>query len=169
MIGGAHIGYNISAQSLPVFGAALGASGVFGLEGDVDATSVHLTPPNANYRNPIQGSVRARLGIAVDRALFYATGGVALADVRDSYHSNRGFDSDTSTRLGYTVGGGVEFAVTNSLALRTEYRYTDYGSFTDILTNSNNGFQVRHHESDHRVQSGLSYKFDTFVPVVARY
>ncbi|WP_158811616.1 outer membrane protein [Beijerinckia sp. L45] len=182
-IGGAHIGYNFSTQSLPVFGSAfgglLGTGGVFGIEGDVDGTSA-----KANYglggiavttRDQIQGSVRGRLGIAVDRTLFYATGGVAFGGLRNTYVNTITGGSDTldHTRVGYTVGGGVEYAITNNWSLRAEYRYTDFGHYTDVLGGATaGGVAVRHHEIDNRVQGGFSYKFDTFAPlapVVARY
>ena len=93
VIGGAHVGYNFSTQSLPVFGSlfgsTLGTGGVVGIEGDVDGSSAR-----ANYalgglatssRDNVQGSVRGRLGVAVDRALFYATGGVAFGGLQNTY------------------------------------------------------------------------------------
>ena len=184
IIGGAHVGYNFSTQSLPVlgnaFGGVLGAGGVFGIEGDVDGSNYRpryaLGGINDYGSQNIQGSIRGRLGIAVDRALFYATGGAAFGGLRNTYVNtlNGATDSISHTRVGYTVGGGVEYAITNNWSLRGEYRYTDFGTYTDNLGNSTaGGVNVRHHESDNRVQAGFSYKFDTFSPiappVVARY
>ena len=191
VVGGAHVGYLFSTQSIPVLsnltgafsslpliGGVGGAGGVFGIEGDVDGS---------NYRNAynlggitnglserIQGSIRGRLGFAVDRALFYATGGAAFGDLRNTYVNNLtgGYDQFSHTRVGYTVGAGVEYAFTNNISARVEYRYTDYGRFTDNLANSTlGGVNVRHHETDNRVQLGVSYKFDSLMPapVVARY
>jgi outer membrane immunogenic protein len=178
-IGGAHIGYNFSTQSLPVFGGLLGTGGVFGIEGDVDGTSAKsqygLGGIATTSRDQIQGSVRGRLGIAVDRTLFYATGGVAFGGLRNTYVNtiNGNLDTLDHTRVGYTVGGGVEYAITNNWSIRGEYRYTDFGRYTDVLGASTaGGVAVRHHEIDNRVQGGFSYKFDTFAPmapVVARY
>ncbi len=179
VIGGAHVGYNFSTQSLPLFGGVLGTGGVIGVEGDVDGSSAR-----ANYllgglattsRDNIQGSIRGRLGIAVDRALFYATGGAAFGGLRNTYvNTTNGLTGSISkTRVGYTVGGGVEYAITNNVSLRAEYRYTDFGKSTDVLGNSTaGGVAVRHSVTDNRVQAGFSYKFDTFAPlapVVARY
>ena len=179
VIGGAHVGYNFSTQSLPVFGGALGTGGVIGVEGDVDGSNYK---PRYNLggigdygSQNIQGSIRGRIGIAVDRALFYATGGAAFGGLSNTYlNSLNGLtDSYSHTRVGYTVGGGVEYAFTNNWSLRAEYRYTDFGAFTDTLVNSTaGGVSVRHRETDNRVQAGFSYKFDTFsplAPVVARY
>ena len=177
VIGGAHIGYLFSTQSL--FGGAgmLGTGGVIGVEGDVDGANYKSTyalgPLNDYTKQNIQGSVRGRLGVAVDRALFYATGGVAFGGLSNTYVNAAGLtDSLSHTRVGYTVGAGVEYAVTNNWSVRAEYRYTDFGSFTDNLANSTGGaINVRHRETDNRVQAGFSYKFNTFgpAPVVARY
>ena len=176
IIGGAHVGYN---YGLPGFGYS-GTTGVIGIEGDVDGANYKSTYALGGFSNstsqPIQGSVRGRLGIAVDRALFYGTGGVAFGDLKNTYLNpfNGLSDSSSHTRVGYTVGAGVEYAITNNWSLRAEYRYTDFGHFTDNLANSSaGGVNVRHHEKDNRVQVGFSYKFDTFSPiaspVVARY
>ena len=180
VIGGAHIGYNFSTQSLPFLGGALGAGGVFGVEGDVDGTSARgnygLGGIAVSTRDNIQGSIRGRLGFAVDRTLFYATGGAAFGGLHNSYVNTitGGTDTFSRTRVGYTVGGGVEYAITNNWSIRAEYRYTDFGHYTDVLGGATaGGVAVRHHETDNRVQAGFSYKFDTFspvaAPVVARY
>ena len=178
VIGGAHVGYNY-ALGMPAFGG-IGPSFVVGVEGDVDGSNYktnYLLGGISNSTNQnIQGSVRGRLGVAVDRALFYATGGAAFGDLGNNYTNtfNGLTDSNKRTRVGYTLGGGIEYAITNNFSLRAEYRYTDFGHFSDVLSNSTGGgVTVRHHETDNRVQAGFSYKFDTFsplaTPVVARY
>ena len=178
VIGGAHIGYNYATRGLPFFGNGSAVSTVFGLEGDVDGTSA-----KSNYAlggiavssSPnIQGSVRGRLGVAVDRVLFYATGGAAFGGFTNNYANtlNGLTDSFSHTRVGYTVGGGLEYAFTNNISVRAEYRYTDFGRMTDTLNNATGGgVTVRQREIENRVQLGVSYKFDMFAPapVVARY
>ena len=98
---------------------------------------------------------------------------MSLIYLRNSYANlaTGGFDQFSHTRVGYTVGGGIDYAFTNNVSVRAEYRYTDFGSFTDNLTNSTGGvINVSHRETDNRVQAGVSYKFDTFsAPVVARF
>lgn len=179
-IGGGHVGYLFSTQSLPFlngFGNNLFGGGlVAGVEGDVDGSTYRsnylLGALNNSTSQNIQGSVRGRLGIAVDRVLFYATGGAAFGGLRNNYTSAVGFDSISRTRVGYTVGGGVEYAFANNWSARVEYRYTDFGSFNDNLVNSTGGaVNVRHRETDNRVQAGISYHFNTpaLAPVVARY
>ena len=186
VIGGGHVGYLFSTQSLPVIGSffggngafGLGTAGVVGIEGDVDGSSARSTyflgGFSDNTRENIQGSIRGRLGIAFDRALFYATGGAAFGSFQNTYVNtfNGTFDSYSRTRVGYTVGGGVEYAFTNNLSARVEYRFSDYGRYTNVLNASAGGvLAVSQRETDNRVQAGLSYKFDTFTPapVVARY
>lgn len=184
VIGGGHIGYNFSTQSLPIFGSvfnsfgsALGGSGVvLGIEGDVDGTTAQRTFAFNTFsdtnREEIQGSVRGRLGVAFNRFLVYGTGGAAFGDIRDTYVGFAGgVDRFSRTRVGYTAGGGIEYAVTNNVILGAEYRYTDFGTYTDGLVNAAVG-TVRHRATDNRVQGRISYKFDTFAPaspVVARY
>lgn len=178
-IGGGHVGYLFSTQSLPFLGGfgnnLFGGGLVAGVEGDANYSSAR-----ANYllgtiqngsRDDIQGSVRGRLGVSVDRVLFYATGGAAFGGLRNSYTGAAGFDSFNRTRVGYTVGGGVEYAITNNVSVRAEYRYTDFGSYTSNLTNATAGaVNVRQRETDNRVQAGVSYHFNSFAaPVVARY
>ena len=185
VIGGGHIGYNFSTQSLPLLssafstiGGAFGGAGVVGIEGDVDGSSARanyaLGGINVNARNDIQGSIRGRVGIAVDRVLFYATGGAAFGDLRNGYTNTiTGVQgSQSKTRVGYTVGGGIEYGITNNVSVRAEYRYTDFGNNQDTLAITNGGVAVRHRDTEQRVQGGFSYKFNTFspiAPVVARY
>ena len=188
VIGGGHVGYLFSTQSLPVLGSlfgrnggfGFGTGGVIGIEGDVDGSSARAAyglGGIADYsRRPIEGSIRGRLGVAFDRVLVYGTGGAAFGDLRNTYVNtfNGLGDTYSHTRVGYTVGGGVEYAFTNNFSVGAEYRFTDYGSFSDNLAVSTaGGGNVTHRETENRVQARFNYKFDTFSPlaspVVARY
>ena len=99
-----------------------------------------------------QGSFRGRLGYASGRFLFYAAGGAAFTQVRSSARdtlTSNVFDTpaftpeeggtqihsggpgrDDSTLLGWTGGGGVEYALCNAVTLGVEYRHNDFGSDT---------------------------------------
>jgi outer membrane immunogenic protein len=177
-VGGGHIGYNFSTQSLPGVGNVLGAGGVIGVEGDVNGSDYKGTaiftgavPLTQHGHTDIDGSVRGRLGIAFNRVLVYVTGGAAFGDLREDYTiGGLPFQTFGHTRVGYTVGGGVEYALTNNWSVRAEYRYTDYGRFVDF--NAPALFNTSHREDNMRVQAGVSYKFDMFAPpapVVAKY
>ena len=175
-IGGAHIGYNLQI-----------AQWVVGLEGTVDGTGMNgtLVAPNnvltTQTRSDVQGSIRVRAGIAFDRVLLYATGGAAFANIYSNYTDPTGFASGivgnaekiTQTRSGWTVGGGIAYAVTNNWSIRAEYRYSDFGSFNNFpFTGTPFGpLQVKQHLAQNQVQAGLTYKFDSWAPapVVAKY
>ena len=84
-------------------------------------------------------ATRARLGIAWDRALFYAAGGLetGMFDVTSTYAARGiggspliGFTDANKMHFGYTIGGGIDYAVTNNVWLGVEYRYFDVGTET---------------------------------------
>ena len=83
------------------------------------------------------GTVRGRLGYAVDRALFYVTGGLAYGGNGGSgsvtyYPSGGGpyayTSSGNNSNVGYAVGGGLEYAFTPNWTARIEYLFVDRGN-----------------------------------------
>jgi outer membrane immunogenic protein len=42
------------------------------------------------------------------------------------------YGSNSPTKVGWTIGGGVEYAITNNISLRAEYLYYDLGKQTTI-------------------------------------
>ena len=99
-----------------------------------------------------EASLRGRLGYAWDRVMVYGTGGVAFADASANGVVN-GASFDTSRYLtGWTVGAGVDYAITNNWVGRVEYRYYDFSNedFGD-LSNVDLDFNT--------VSVGISYKF----------
>lgn len=88
------------------------------------------------------GTTRLRLGYQVfDRFLAYVTGGVAYSGLSagisgaafDNYfgpYTSATSGSGSSTKLGWTVGGGFEYPIVDNLSLKTEYLYTQYGAMT---------------------------------------
>ncbi len=84
------------------------------------------------------GTVRGRLGVSpstMSNWLFYVTGGLAYGGFEHSVTQNcnvgcgpiRTF-SDSQTRTGWTVGGGVEVALNQSWSVGAEYLYMDFGT-----------------------------------------
>ena len=83
------------------------------------------------------GTTRARLGFVAtpdNRLMIYATGGVAYGGGNSQFSA---FDATTgsffsgnpsSPRVGWTIGGGVEYAITNNITIKGEYLYADLGS-----------------------------------------
>jgi outer membrane immunogenic protein len=116
-----------------------------------------------NTSIPVQGSIRGRLGVAFDRALLYATGGGEFAGFDTSYTGIGTFDRGSHTQAGWTIGGGIEYAVTGNWSIRAEYRYADFGHLADPTPFAFGfGSFVNHHETENAVRAGFSYKFDSF-------
>lgn len=165
-IGGLHAGYNHQIGSF-----------VLGFEGDVEYSGMKGGYRLANGNGTDskigwQGSLRARAGFAFDRALIYATGGLALADIKHTYIDGitPATESFSKTRAGWTAGAGVEYAFTRNVTGRVEYRYTDFGTMTNNSLVAFPGFSYRQNPTNHAVRVGLSYLFSTGGgPVVAKY
>ncbi|WOJ90863.1 porin family protein [Methylocapsa polymorpha] len=166
VIGGAHIGYNWQINQF-----------VLGLEGRVDGTSLSKsTQPvyhlqyNVTTAAPVQGAILGRVGYAFDRTLVYATGGGVYSWIQNTYNVLGINNSFSTSRSGWTVGGGVEYGVDNNWSLRAEYRYTKLGYTYDGTIVFPNVFQS-HRWTQNQVQVGFSYKFTPAPPaaVVAKY
>jgi outer membrane immunogenic protein len=74
-------------------------------------------------------TVTGRLGLAFDRVLVFGKGGGAFAYDRDTVApSTGGAGTGSTTRTGWTVGGGVEYAITEHWIGRVEYDYLKFAS-----------------------------------------
>ncbi len=142
---GGYAGYNYQFDNSPV---------VAGLETDFNYADIDDKSSGRRTKTRWTGATRARLGYAFDRFLVYGAAGVAYAD-RDVRVSGRG--SDSTTAVGWTVGGGVESAVTDNVIVRAEYRYSDFGKDKFDLGNGT----VKSKYDEHRVMGGVAYKFST--------
>lgn len=85
------------------------------------------------------GSARVRLGYALrDRFLPYVTGGVAVASLAGNlnYAAVGGFTTTLTqgfgqaSRIGWALGAGAEYALTDNLSFKTEYLYSQFGGLT---------------------------------------
>ena len=86
------------------------------------------------------GSTRGRIGFVAtpdNRLMFYGTGGVAYGggsahlnvyDNANGWYWQSG--NQNESRVGWTVGGGVEYAWTNNIIIGAEYLYYNLGSKT---------------------------------------
>ena len=82
-----------------------------------------------------QGSVRGRAGYRMDRSLLYVTAGVAFGSFDFGYTFTGVTDRFDDTLIGLTAGAGWEYAISDSLSGRIEYRLTDLGEASgDIAT-----------------------------------
>ncbi|MGX5707679.1 outer membrane protein [Brucella lupini] len=154
-LGGIYAGYNFD----------LGNSIVLGIDGDVtyndvskdiDVYSGDLAVGDFETKLRWSGAVRARVGYAVDRFMPYLAGGVAFGNIKNSGSIDGiGSFSESKTLTGWTAGAGVDYAATDNLIVRLEYRYTDYGD-KDIEFG---GLNVNQDFKTNEVRLGVAYKF----------
>lgn len=125
---GGTVGYNFQADAF-----------VFGVEGDVDAMGM-----DGKVGNPFCSTVgfgggtqcetkqtwlataRGRIGWAVDRVLFYGTAGGAFGNIQTGIGGNL----QSTTKAGWTAGGGVEAALADNWTVRVEYLFVDFQNTT---------------------------------------
>ncbi|MCB2072537.1 MAG: porin family protein [Novosphingobium sp.] len=70
----------------------------------------------------------ARAGYLVNsKTLIYARGGYANQRIRNTLETASGTARSSDNLDGWTVGGGVEYAITPHISARAEYRYSDFG------------------------------------------
>ncbi|MEN3929501.1 outer membrane protein [Microvirga sp. W0021] len=119
------------------------------------------------------GTVRARVGFTpVDRLLVFVTGGLAYGSVKttasyENYSTGYGlYGSKRDTQVGWTVGAGAEYAITNNLTVKGEYAYVDLGDKRRTWTDGYYGYNsygnvlsTKTSTDFHVVRAGLNYKF----------
>ncbi len=125
------------------------------------------------------GTVRGRLGFAVNNLLVYATGGFAFGDTDNSVTTSfaaagGGVFTATGgdTRAGWTVGGGFEWGFAPNWSFKAEYLYYDLGDTTvTAISPVLPGTVTTSFDNDgHILRVGLNYRFGWGgAPIAARY
>jgi len=82
------------------------------------------------------GSVRGRFGYAADRALLYVSGGAAFVSTETAIPFTGISIGGADTRVGWTVGAGVDYAFTNNWFTGIEYRYSQYEAKSFVLSDT---------------------------------
>jgi outer membrane immunogenic protein len=132
---------------------------VFGLEGDLDYSSIKgngdpaVCGTTCDFKNNWLGTFRGRAGYAFGRVMPYITGGLAVGDVK----AETGLGSSSETKAGWTLGGGIEAAISGPLTAKIEYLYTDLGKSTCDAAVCGTPTDVDFHANV--VRAGLNYKF----------
>lgn len=165
-IGGLYAGYNYQFQN----------NVVIGLDADIawinNSTKSNKNVPvgeyySEGYYNKVEqdwlAAVRGRLGYAYNRFLPYIAGGVAFTDVEYKrryiddlkYFTNDEHYSDKKTLTGYTLGAGLDYAMTDHIILRAEYRYTDFGDKDFSLDGWERNVDMKAND----LRFGVAYKF----------
>ncbi len=109
LVAGGYIGYNAQGAGPWVMGA----------EADLQWSNRRVTGAGIDVN--WTSNFRLRAGYAVGSFLPYAAVGLALAGVDDN-------GTFTGTEVGYTVGVGIEAALTSNVVGRIEYLYSGYGT-----------------------------------------
>ncbi|MFZ3307801.1 MAG: outer membrane protein [Xanthobacteraceae bacterium] len=155
-LGGAQIGVNTQFNWLVV-----GLEGDFSWTSDIKGSGTDSIGDAITTSPQWTSTVTGRVGAAFDRLLVYGKGGVAFADDKSTFTDFTGAGStDTMTRVGWTAGAGLEYALTNNWSVRAEYDYLGFGSkqlnfTTPVLgaVSSNANLNVQ------EVKAGFDYKF----------
>ena len=148
-----------------VFGGTLGynwqnGAVVFGVETDISWSGIEVDRRcggglRCEISNDWFGTARGRIGYAWDRFMPYLTGGLAYGDVDARVTGLRGA---SETQVGYTIGGGMEFALNGPWTAKLEYLYVDLGDF-DCGTRCGTAGPDKVEFNSHIVRAGLNYRF----------
>ena len=129
-VGGVQTGWNYQFDSI-----------VLGVEGDFSGMSFTANATDAagfnhGIRSNWTSTITGRAGFAFDRALIYGKGGVAFADDNETFTDSLGNPASTSTtRTGWTAGGGIEYGLDRNLTARLEYDCLGFGTQNYTLVN----------------------------------
>lgn len=182
--GGGQAGYNFQTDAL-----------VFGIEADIQKADISgfgpWTPETDTFLvNSIKfrgaeeydwlGTFRGRLGWAVtDTVLLYATGGLAFGDGGAQVETSFAYTpedtaivktGDDGFHLGYSLGGGVELALSQRWSVKLEYQYLDLGDSSVketrrvpvVETVAGYTLSMRTHDIDlqlHTIRMGVNFHF----------
>ena len=182
-LGGGQIGYNWQSQSW-VYGIEADFQGT-GQNGEISAGCLESICAKASYDLDWFGTLRGRVGYLVDpRALLYLTGGLAYGHLSADFSASgipvigTASISDSATKAGWVIGGGLEWALDRNWMLRAEYLYMDLGTMRSKLgpVSGSTGGEfpnevtasgtVRTDFTDQIFRLGVSYKFgEAYAPL----
>jgi outer membrane immunogenic protein len=145
---------------------------LFGAEGDFDwswltatssvaACTALGTPPGTacRTRSDWLSTLRLRVGYAFNHVLFYGTGGAAIGDVEVGLSPPGAFHS-LPAQLGWTAGGGIEYAFTDYLTAKVEYLFVDLGTISCPVDGSCGTLPAASVSlTENLVRAGVNYKF----------
>ncbi len=121
-------------------------------------------------------TARPRVGIAFDKLLLYVTGGLALTELESNFTFTDTFASmyetskDSSLKVGWAFGTGIEVAIMKNWSIRGEYLHAGFGKMTshsiitagipgDVAVAVKNPFTHSVDFSANMVRLGLNYRF----------
>lgn len=141
---GGYIGYNHQFENV-MLGIEAGAA--------LNSVTDIWTIQHYDYKTTAEQlfNINARLGYVLDKSLIYGTAGYAHTKYKLEYIDFE-YPSETTSRSGWNIGVGAEYAVTDNIIARAEYRYYDFGKINYVGAG----------RSTYKQQTavlGLAYKF----------
>jgi len=191
LAGGLQFGYNYEIDPRFVVGGVLDFT-VFDRSSDTSFTSPPVpvgtnTTETRTYSDSIKNdwlvTLRLRGGPTIDRLWIYATGGLALVDLRSSSSSvttwtnpflpppqiaASGSGSTSGVTLGYVVGAGAEYKISPDWSIFGEYLYYSASRSYSVVVSPNTAltgitgtasYDVNAKVSGSLVKVGLNYAF----------
>jgi opacity protein-like surface antigen len=169
VVAGAQGGFNYQIQQVVV-----GAEGTFtwsNISGTHATASPIPTVSETSISTPRwYATATGKFGFAANDFLFYAKGGAAWMNVNYTQTVSTavvGISSQTitDTRSGFTVGGGIEYGITENLSGRVEYDYLNFGTKTYTFANLNTApaplvLPVAIRSSTSLITAGINYRFN---------
>lgn len=156
-LGGIQVGYNLQIARNIVLGA----------EGSLSWGSIEGSASSYRWDQTTEitwlGDISLRAGYAINRTLLFAKTGVAWGGFEhsgyDAYNDEYGHAA-TDNQVGWLIGGGVEFALTNNWSVKAEYNWIDFfdnGSFA--VPHNDHHHQIGADQSVSVVKGGINYRF----------
>jgi outer membrane immunogenic protein len=157
IVGGGQIGYNWQADEW-----------VVGFEADIQGsgqsknTSGTLSGVTYNIDDQITyfGTIRARVGVAMNEWMPYVTGGWGYGEFKSTAtFTGVGTFSATSSNGAWTVGGGVEWMFAPRWSAKLEYLYLDTGDITNDYATTLGTLSTTYRVTNNIVRVGVNYHF----------
>ncbi|TKT75105.1 porin family protein [Aquamicrobium sp. LC103] len=151
--GGVQVGYDWQTGAW-VFGAVADIA-ITGIDA---SASISSGPDTLSAKSELEylGTVRARVGYAFDRALVYGHGGLAYGRTEQTLSDGFAEISAKQNRTGWTIGAGIEYAVTDKVSVGTEYGYVDLGR-KDVFNDG--ALRIGEDVRFHTVKAAVNFRF----------
>jgi outer membrane immunogenic protein len=177
LIAGGQIGYNwmISPNLVAGLVADIQGSGIKdSATNTTPVTELGFFPGTLSTSNSEEikwfGTARAKLGWAQNNWLLYATGGLAYGRVETSGRLSVGpalaldaDGSDSTTKVGWAAGAGLDYGITSHWTVGVEYLYVDLGEASyamDLsLPGTSTSVTVTNHIAAQIARLNVNYKF----------
>lgn len=156
--GGVYMGFGRQARHI-----------YFGLETDIQYSAMKgknkkiATGGTAEFGPDMLGSTRLRAGYAINNMfgqdlghiMPYVTGGLAYGHFKAKFKNGPYEWEGKRLDSGYTIGGGLDYAINLNTIAKLEYQYMDFGD----RTFSNNSDFTNLRLKAHTIRAGVAYKF----------